>query len=80
MLVFLCVGLIDLFKAKISHVSLEDSVWASVKFSYSISDFSYFAWPIIPKPTVINQEDNEQQEAEQISFSLSFGAICEPIK
>lgn len=75
-----CVGLLDLFKAKIALVSLDSSVWASVKFSYAILDFSYFAWPVVPKPTVVNQEEGEEQEVPQISFSLPFGAVCEPVK
>lgn len=70
----------DLFKAKIALVSLDSSVWASVKFSYSISDFAYFAWPAPPRPAIIPQDDSEEQEIEQISFSLPFTAACEPIK
>lgn len=72
-------GLLDLLKTKITTSSRENCVWASVKFSYSISDFNYFAWPSPPKIPQTSQEDSSEPETH-LSFSLPFGAVCEPIK
>ena len=79
LLIILFTGILDLFKSRISSSSLSpNSVWASVKLSYSVSKFTNFAWPRFKRP--ISIDDASEEPVQLVSFELPFGAACEPVK
>lgn len=75
--IYICEGILDLFKSKIANTLSPNSVWASVKLSYSLSQFKSFAWP---RKRPVNLEDGLDESLQLHSFNLLFGAISEPVR